>query len=131
MIETLPAQLRYACSLAFGARLHARSLDRLVTGLLAARDEFGAVGRDAAEALRGPERDDDPRREVQIRRFRKQAKLAAGTPYYGRLFTELGVEPAKVTWTDVEALPVTTKEELRADPDAFVPASARPAFRAL
>jgi phenylacetate-CoA ligase len=131
MIETIPAQLRYVCSLAFGARLHTRSLDRLVTALLAAREEFGAVGRDAAEALRGPPLDDAARREVQIRRFRKQAQLAARTPYYRRLFAELGVDPRKMRWADVEALPTTTKEALRSDPDAFAPSSARPAFRAL
>jgi phenylacetate-CoA ligase len=131
MIETVPAQLRYVCTLAFGARLHTRSLDRLVTALLDAREEFGAVGRDAAEALRGPELDETTRREVQIRRFRKQAQLAARTPYYGRLFAELGIEPRKATWADLEALPPTPKDALKADPDAFVPRDARPAFRAL
>ena len=131
MIETVPAQLRYVCTLAFGTRLHTRSLDRLVTALLDAREEFGAVGRDAAEALRGPELDDTTRREVQIRRFRKQAQLAARTPYYGRLFAELGIEPRKATWADLEALPPTPKDALKADPDAFVPSDARPAFRAL
>ena len=131
MIETVPAQLRYVCSLAFGARLHTRSLDRLVTALLDAREEFGAVGRDAAEALRGPPLDDEARREVQFRRFRKQAQLAARTPYYRRLFAELGLEPRKLRRHDVEALPPTPKDALRSDPDAFVPAGARPAFRAL
>ena len=131
MIETIPAQLRYVCSLAFGTRLHTRSLERLVTVLLAAREEFGAVGRDAAEALRGPPLDDAARREVQIRRFRKQAQLAARTPYYRRLFAELGIEPRKVTWTDVAVLPPTPKDALRSDPDAFVPADAKPAFRAV
>ena len=131
MIETVPAQLRYVCSLAFGTRLHTRSLDRLVTALVDAREEFGAVGRDAAEALRGPVLDDTARREVQIRRFRKQAQLAARTPYYGRVFAELGIEPRKLRWADLEALPPTPKEMLKADPDAFVPAGARPAFRAL
>jgi len=131
MIETVPAQLRYVCSLAFGTRLHTRSLDRLVTALVDAREEFGAVGRDAAEALRGPVLDDTARREVQIRRFRKQAELAARTPYYGRVFAELGIEPRKLRWADLEALPPTPKEMLKADPDAFVPAGARPAFRAL
>ena len=131
MIETVPAQLRYVCTLAFGARLHTRSLDRLVTALLDAREEFGAVGRDAAEALRGPELDETTRREVQLRRFRKQAQLAARTPYYGRLFAEVGFEPRRATWTDLQELPTTPKGALKADPDAFVPAGARPAFRAL
>jgi phenylacetate-CoA ligase len=131
MIETVPAQLRYVCSLAFGARLHPKSLDRLVTALLAAHEEFGAVGRDAAEALRGPPLDDVARREVQIRRFRKQAQLAARAPYYRRLFAELGIRARKMRWADVDALPPTPKDALRADPDAFVPAGARPAFRAL
>jgi phenylacetate-coenzyme A ligase PaaK-like adenylate-forming protein len=131
MIETVPAQLRYVCTLAFGTRLHTRSLDRLVTALLDAREEFGAVGRDAAEVLRGPELDETTRREVQIRRFRKQAQLAARTPYYGRLFAELGIEPRKLRWADLETLPPTPKDALRSDPDAFVPSTARPAFRAL
>jgi phenylacetate-CoA ligase len=131
MIETVPAQLRYVCTLAFGARLHTRSLDRLVTALLDAREEFGAVGRDAEEALRGPELDETTRREVQLRRFRKQAQLAAQTPYYSGLFAELRIEPRKLRWADLEALPPTPKAALKADPDAFVPAGARPALRAL
>ena len=131
MIEALPAQLRYSLSLAFGARLRPAALDRLVTGFLASRAEFGTLDREAAEALRGPDLDEETRREVQIRRFRKQARLAAETPHYRRLFAELGVEPSKLRWPDVESLPPTTKDALRSAPDDFVPATARPAFRAL
>src|SRR2546421_27832 len=98
MIETVPAQLRYVCTLAFGARLHTRSLDRLVTPLLDAREEFGAVGRDAAGALRGPELDETARREVQLRRFREQAQLAARTPDLGRQ-----VEPGAVVQLSVSS----------------------------
>jgi phenylacetate-CoA ligase len=131
MIEALPAQLRYSLSLAFGTRLRPAALDRLVTGFLASQAEFGTLARDAAEALRGPDLDEETRREVQIRRFRKQARLAASTAYYRRLFARLGVDPAKLRWPDVEALPPTTKDALRSEPDDFVPRAARPAFRAL
>ena len=131
MVEALPALLRYASSLAFGARLHTRSLDRIVSGLLASRGEFGTLGEDATEVLRGPELDDAARRELQIRRFRKQAKLAARAPHYRRLFAELEVHPAKLSWPDVESLPPTAKDALRADPGAFVPERARPAALAL
>src|SRR2546423_13435006 len=93
MIETVPAQLRYVCTLAFGARLHTRSLDRLVTALLDAREEFGAGGRDAAQALRGPELDETTRREVQLRRLRTQAPLPARTPHYRPLLAQLRIHP--------------------------------------
>ena len=78
MLETAFAQLRFAASIVFGVPFSARSLDRIVDGLIATQREFGAIGGEGAELLDGPPLDEETRREVQIRRFRAQA--ARGAP---------------------------------------------------
>jgi phenylacetate-coenzyme A ligase PaaK-like adenylate-forming protein len=130
MLETVYAQLRFATSLVFGIPFDLRSLDRLVDSLLATQREFGSIGADATELLGGPALDDETRREVQLRRFRTQAKRAAcETVYYHRLFEELGLDPAHLSYNDIRRIPVTSKEAVRGNPDAFVCQSARPVFR--
>src|SRR5437762_2957146 len=61
MLETAFAQLRFVASVAFGLPFSARSLDRLVDGLLATRREFGAIGVEGAELLGGPALDEETR----------------------------------------------------------------------
>jgi phenylacetate-CoA ligase len=70
------------------------------------------------------------RREMQLHRFRAQARRAAATPYYRPLFSSPGFDPGKLTWEQIATLPLTPKEALRDDPDAFVHPHARPALRA-
>jgi phenylacetate-CoA ligase len=130
MLETLAAQLRFAASMVFGLPFSARSLDRLVDALLATQHEFGTIGSEGAELLGGPILDEQTRRAVQLRRFRTQATRAAReTAYYGRLFERLDLDPAWLRDEDIQRIPLTPKEALRDDPDAFVRRTAQPCFR--
>jgi phenylacetate-CoA ligase len=130
MLETAFAQLRFAASVVFGLPFSARSLDRLVDALLATQREFGAIGFEGADALGGPALDEATRHEIQVRRFRAQAlRGARETAYYGRLFEQLGLDPARLRYEDIARVPLTPKEALRDDPDAFVRHTAQPCFR--
>ena len=85
-----------------------------------------------AELIGGPPLDEKTRRAVQLRRFRTQASRAAReTAYYGRVFAELGLDPARLSEQDVGRLPTTPKSALRDDPDAFVRRTATPYLRSL
>src|SRR5690349_20070583 len=130
MLETAFAQLRFVASIVFGVPFSARSLDRIVDGLLATQREFGAIGSEGAELLDGPPLDEETRREVQTRRFRAQAvRGARETAYYGRLFEQIGLDPAHMGYEDIQCIPLTPKEALRDDPDAFVRRTTQPCFR--
>jgi phenylacetate-CoA ligase len=130
MLETVAAQLRYTASVVFGLPFSARSLNRLVDALLATYQEFGRVAPDEAELLTGPALDEETRREMQLRRFRTQATRAAReTAYYRRLFEQLGLDPARLRYEDIRRIPLTPKEALRNDPDAFVRQTGQPCFR--
>jgi phenylacetate-CoA ligase len=130
MLETAFAQLRFAASLVFGVPFSTRSLDRLIDALLDTRREFGAIGAEGAEFLAGPALDEQTRRDVQLRRFRAQATRAAHeTAYYARLFESLGLDPARLRYDDIQRIPITPKEALRDDPDAFVCRTADACFR--
>src|SRR6266508_6642053 len=84
----------------------------------------------AAELLGGPALDEETRREMQLRRFRTQAARAAReTAYYRRLFEQLGLDPTRLRYEDIQRIPLTLKEALRDDPDAFVRKNAQPCFR--
>lgn len=130
MLETLAAQLRYTASAVFGLPFSARSLDRLVDALLATQHEFGTIGSEGAELLGGPALDEETRRAVQLRRFRTQAARATcETAYYRRLFEQLGLDPARLRYDDIQRILLTPKEALRDDPDAFVCRTGQPCFR--
>jgi len=131
MFETAIAQLRFAVSLASGRPFALWSLEWLIKALRDTRREFGAIGPEGAEVVRGPTLDDATRREMQIRRFRAQAARAArDTEYYPRLFATLGIDPARLRYDDITRVPITSKEAVRDNPDAFVRRGARPFLRA-
>jgi phenylacetate-coenzyme A ligase PaaK-like adenylate-forming protein len=124
------AQARFALSLLFGIPFDPGSLERLADALCQTQHEFGTVGPEAAELLRGPELDEPTRREIQLRRFRTQAVRAAReTPYYRDLFGRLGLDPARLSYADVAWIPPTPKEAVREHPDDFVRHTARPTLR--
>jgi phenylacetate-CoA ligase len=131
MLTTAIAQLRFAASIALGIPFSTWALDRLVEAVRETRREFGPLGADAgAEVLGGPVLDEATRRDLQLRRFRAQARRAAReTPYYARLFARLGLDPARLGYADIRHVPPTPKAALRADPEAFVRRSARVALR--
>jgi phenylacetate-coenzyme A ligase PaaK-like adenylate-forming protein len=131
MIEAAIAQLRFGASMALGIPFSPRSLERIVTTMHATKHEFGAIGADADELLSGPTLDDDTRREVQLRRFRKQAMRAAReTVYYRAVVEEAGIDLATMRYEDIARFPLTPKEHLRDNSDAFIPYTAKPALRA-
>ena len=130
MLTEMLAQLRFAASVAFGVSFNIRSLERLVDAIIETRREFGAIGADGADLLRTAEFDDEARREVHLRRFRTQASRAAReTACYGACFDRLGLDPSRLSMDDLGHLPLTRKEALQADPDAFISRRSRPAHR--
>lgn len=51
---------------------------------------------------------------LQLKRLKTTLNQAANSPYYGRAFKELGIDPDGVkTQADVQRLPMTAKEDLR------------------
>jgi phenylacetate-CoA ligase len=130
ILLTSLAQLRFAAALGFGRPIPGWALDRIIDAALASRREFGPIGADGSEAIAGSALDEATQREVQLRSFRAQARRAAReTSYYAPLFAGRGLDPGKLTWDDVVNLPVTPKEALRGDPDAFVRQGATPVLR--
>jgi phenylacetate-coenzyme A ligase PaaK-like adenylate-forming protein len=130
MLATALAQLRLAAAMLTGRAVPGWVLASLIDAAIATRREFGALGADAAEAVAGPALDAAAQREVQLRRFRSQARRAAATPYYRSRFPDLGLDPGQLTWEQIAALPLTPKDALRDDPDAFVHPRARPVLQA-
>jgi phenylacetate-coenzyme A ligase PaaK-like adenylate-forming protein len=130
MLDVAVAQLRYAAALVLGRPCPLWALDRLIAAAQATQREFGAVESAGGELLRGPTLDEETRRAVQVRHFRAQAvRGARETAYYGDLFARLGLDPARLREEDIARLPVTPKEAVRTDPDAFVRRTAKPTFR--
>ncbi len=131
MLDVAAAQLRYALSLLFGWRFSLRSLERMIGALRETQREFGVVGKEGSELLAGPALDAESCRRIQLHRFRQQARQAMlHTAYYHDLFTRLAIDPAHVRSEEITRLPVTPKEAVRDDPDAFVSRQARPYLRA-
>jgi phenylacetate-CoA ligase len=131
MFETAIAQLRFGASMALGIPFSPRSLERIVTAMHETKHEFGSIGADADELISGPTLDEETRRDVQLRRFRKQAiRAARETDYYRRVVEDAGIDLAGMRYEDLAHFPLTPKEDLRDDPDAFIPRTAKPALRA-
>jgi phenylacetate-CoA ligase len=113
----------------FGVRFSLRSLDQLVDSMLETRHEFGSLGKDRAYAIGGPPLDEGTRRDLQMRRFRKQAMLGAReAAYYAGLFKRLNLNPAKLSYEDIARFPLTPKEDIRDHPDAFARRTAHPSL---
>jgi len=104
----------------------------VVEAMLATQEEFGAVGPEAGALLGGPVLDPGARNLVEVKRFRKQAiRGARDTRFYGELFDELGLDPSRLTREQIASIPLTPKDALRHDPDAFVRRGAKPRLRAM
>ena len=126
MLETAVANLRFALSMGLGRPFHQPSLDRIYRAVRQTQEEFGGLGVDITEVLSGPSLDEETRRFLQTRRFRKQAARGLReTRYYGEVLGRLGVDPAKLAFEDIGSLPLTSKEALRDDPEAFVRSTVR------
>lgn len=132
MLKTALARLRLAASMLFDLPLSVKALDRLVDATVETRRESGATSPTAAEVVGGPALDEETRRAIQLRRFRKQAVAAAQeTVYYAGLFEQAGLDPQRLRSEDIAHIPVTPKEAMRQQPAAFVRRSALPAFRTM
>jgi phenylacetate-coenzyme A ligase PaaK-like adenylate-forming protein len=131
MLDTAIAQLRLALALLRGSPIPAWALSTLVASAKATRHEFGTLGAEGVQAALGPPVDAATSREMQLRRFRTQAQRAArDTAYYATHFTRLALDPRKLSWDDIQHLPLTPKDALRDDPDAFVRRGSTPVLRA-
>lgn len=130
MLAASVAQIRLAFSLMTGRPVPDWALDRLIAAARETVREFGEVGADGAQLVNGPTLDIATRREIHLRRFRHQARRAAdGTAYYARWFGDDATAPSNLTWDDISGLPLTSKQALRDDPDAFVRRDIRPVLR--
>jgi len=130
MLEIVVPQLRFAASMMTGRPFDLNALDRIIDAMLETRREFGAIGPDGAELIGGPTLDESTRRDMQLRRFRTQARRGAReTAYYGRLFEQLDLDPSRLTHDDIARIPTTPKQAIRDDPGAFVRRGSRTAFR--
>lgn len=130
MVVTAFAQLCFAASLVFGKRFSLWALERLIQALQETYHEFGTFGDDEAKHLFGPTLDEHDRQAVHLRRFRTQAiRAAQETIYYRNLFALVAMDPMQLTAAALTRLPTTPKQALRETPDAFVCATAQPAFR--
>jgi phenylacetate-CoA ligase len=131
MFETAIAQLRFGASVVSGRRLHPRSVERIVAAMRETHREFGSLGSDVDELLAGPSLDKETREAMQARRFRALARRAAAeTTAYRGVFEDAGVDARRMGFADIARFPVTTKQALRDEPDAFVSRRARPFLRA-
>src|SRR5215212_9003983 len=131
MLDTAVAQFRLAIAMLTGRPIPSWALATLIAGARATRQEFGAISADGAQAALGPTLDAATSRDVQLRRFRAQATRAArDTVYYEAVFADLGLDPGRLSWEDVACLPLTPKEALREEPDAFVRRGSAPVLRA-
>lgn len=130
MLETAVAQLRFAASLLTGRSFSPWSLEQLVKSLRATAAEFGTIGAGSGEMVSGPAMDAATRDEMQLLRLRAQAMKAKDTAYYARLFGELGFDPSRIkSQADVVRIPITGKDTVREQPDAFMRRSSRPYLR--
>jgi phenylacetate-CoA ligase len=121
------ADRRHAASLAFGLRLSPWALDVMVASLTRTVAAGGGLDRRRLLADSGLGGDERAVATLQTRRFQDRVGYAAETvPYYRALFREHGIDPAFALPADV---PVTGKEALRAQPDAFVSQAGRPFIR--
>ena len=117
--------------MALGVPFSTRSLERVVRAMGDTKREFGAIGHGADELMSGPVLDQDARREMQLRRFRKQALLAAReTTHYATAFERAGVDADRMRFEDIARFACTTKDRLRDEPEAFVRRDAKPSLRA-
>jgi phenylacetate-coenzyme A ligase PaaK-like adenylate-forming protein len=132
MLETVAAQVRFATSILFARPFHLPALDQLIETLSATQQEFGELTREAKELVQGPQLDEATRRDLQLRRFRLQARRGAHeTGFYGDLFAQLGLNPKQLTAEQIGAIPPVNKTTVQAQLAAFVRRSQQPTLRTM
>ena len=94
-----------------------------VIGLLPADMKYGSTFKQTHKDIERAKHDLDFVEQERLKLLRKLVSHAAQTPYYQKLFTKhFGGTPDinQFDFADLAKLPVLTKEELRADPEAFL-----------
>jgi phenylacetate-coenzyme A ligase PaaK-like adenylate-forming protein len=125
MFETGVRQLRMALAMVLGRRIEPRNVERLVADAVRTLTTFGTLGDEARELLDGPFADPEARRSFQEQALRRTvSRLAQRSPRYRPLLAE--IDAGALTLEDLQRIPVTTKDDLIADPAAFLLDGARP-----
>ena len=72
----------------------------------------------------------NPPDDTRLTRQPQAIRAARETDYYRAVVEEAGIDLAGMRYEDLARFPLTPKEHLRDDPDAFIPRTAKPALRA-
>src|SRR5947209_4167433 len=116
-----------AMSMVWGWRINPRNVELLVGDGLKTLKEFGAPGDDVQQLLEGPFTDPEARREFQDRALQRTAqRLARVSPYYQKLFSSHSIDPKKLTVDTILEVPVTKKQALQEQQQAFITTDAHP-----
>lgn len=127
MFWTAIAHARFAASVGLGVRHSPRALEGVVAGLQASVREFGPADDEIGAALDAPLYTPDERRQMQLARVRRLARRATEqVPYYQELFDVAGVDPRQLSWHQLGLMPPTSKQVLRARPEAFIARDSSP-----
>ena len=127
MPTSAAAQVRFALSVGLGVRFAPWSLDRLLEAVRDTHREFGEIGADDAELLRGPELEEETRRDMQLRRIPNRWRgTARETAYYESLFERLDLDPRRLIDDDLLRISLTRKDALREEPMLLCGEAERP-----
>ena len=129
LLATL-AHLRFAASVAFGTQFARWSLDGLVESMLRSEREFGppAVNETKTLAFQVPDEAGLP--EMQLRRVRQQAlRAATETLYFDAQYAGSDVDLRRMSFSDIQRLPLTRRAALSANPNRFVCSRSAPSVR--
>lgn len=121
MMNLTQAELSVAASNTFGLPFSQTALDVILQALIDARDGQGGVKPDGSDILLGAKLDPASRQETDLRRLRLVcAKAARETTYYGKLFSDLGLNPERLTWDEFRRIPLTHKDAVRDRAGEFI-----------
>lgn len=128
MVDASILQLRLTTSQVFGKQLDIKALEGLINIAVETYHEFGDFGEEGG--LEPSQMDSNTQKSINFSRFKKLAEIAGKeTTYYRDLFQSLKIDPAKIK--KIEDIPVTPKDYLKNQPDAFVRFSKNPVHRGM
>lgn len=129
MFETGIRQFRMAMAMMWGWHIKPHIIEHMVTDALKTLEEFGTAGDDVQQLLDGPFTDPVARKEYQVRMVQHTARrLLRRSPYYSKLFATHDINPDKLTLEELSRIPVTRKEDLLEQPQAFLCSGVQPAI---
>lgn len=127
MFETGIRQFRMAMAMMWGWHINPRNIENMVADTLKTLEEFGAAGDDVQQLLDGPFADPQARKEYQVRMVQHTARrLSRYSPYYKKLFADHAINPDKLSLDSMPRIPATCKEDLLAQPQAFICQNVQP-----